>query len=647
MASNPPLGTKDTLARFTAAVPSRPDAPVLRAIGSRGTSPPRRVSHLPWESIDLADMAVVGLIVAFGVLPVLFTVRAPYALHDTVSSIDAARSIIEHHFYGINGRPETNTPPGLAGLLAVMCMYGACAHSAILPAMAIIQTLGFIATYAFLRRQAPRPVAAAICLILASSPFYFVSVTMTLVAYPPYFLASSCALLLVLRFETTEGHAQRLAQGVVLALLCVASVMLASTGVALVAALIMRVLWGKQRLGLKRGWVLLAAAMLGATAQAVWMHRQAPPLEWSVPGYPHPYLQQVLVKSGNYPELGMATPRDIAARIAGNAADYAAFLTELVGRHWVESQWASPVVASVVLLILVGWVVSVRAAAAVHDWYFVGYAAINLLWPWSLEPRFFLPVAPLACLYLWRGARLALEFVRNKAQVVAASWLVVSAIPLLAAWAWVRQVSRSGSPGGVQARVSLFVWLVSAVVAAYVVWLDRGPGSSFGIPAPWIRFRRSWSQRRSAALQAPIVGAMIVAALAVVGLRQEVAIGIANRDPRSAANAPGPEVESARWLRSHTLPSAVIMARNLPTAYHYSARRIVWFPPSSDARLLMDGIRRWGVDYVIVVHRTQNYFLPSDDDSFAPLLAAYPDAFRLALQTDKFRIFRTQPAQQQ
>jgi len=39
------------------------------------------------------------------------------------------------------------------------------------------------------------------------------------------------------------------------------------------------------------------------------------------------------------------------------------------------------------------------------EWYFAGYELIYLLWPWTMELRFLLPIAPLACFYIWQGAK--------------------------------------------------------------------------------------------------------------------------------------------------------------------------------------------------------------------------------------------------
>jgi hypothetical protein len=99
-----------------------------------------------------------------------------------------------------------------------------------------------------------------------------------------------------------------------------------------------------------------------------------------------------------------------------------------------------------------------------------------------------------------------------------------------------------------------------------------------------------------------------------------------------------------RWPESGFVPTPNPMPSSwpghVPIVYHYAERKIIWFPPSSDAQLLMEGINRHKVEFAIVVHRKESYYLPPDDACFAPLLLAYPDTFRLIYQTLDFRIFR-------
>jgi hypothetical protein len=127
--------------------------------------------------------------------------------------------------------------------------------------------------------------------------------------------------------------------------------------------------------------------------------------------------------------------------------------------------------------------------------------------------------------------------------------------------------------------------------------------------------------------------------LAVQGLRTQLYIGQANLDPNSAMNRVPADAKAGVWIRSHTDTNAVIMARQVPTVCHYSKRRVIWFPPSSDPQLLMEGTLKHRVNFVIVVRREDSYYLPPDEDCFAGLLNAYPSAFRLAYETPEFRVF--------
>lgn len=589
------------------------------------------------QPLRLADLIVFGLILAFGALPFFFYERAADFLRDDVFFADAARSLIQHGFYGINGHPEINQPPGLSAILAMLCLAGGCSHAVFLRAMVVFETLGFLVCYELLRRHAPRVVAAAICLLLMSSTTYFTVATQVVAAWSPYFFATMCALLVARRVETAASRRTRVAWAALLSALCAASLMIASAAIALLGAMVVRIgiaFFRDRRLAGARLRAFLAALLLGVAVQGLWMHRQGAPLEWPIPGYPRPYLSQLMVKDGNHPELGMATLRDIPVRVAGNALHHSAMLVQLLlVQRSGPVAWMSVAIMGPLLLMLLGWLSSIwRTGGGLHDWYFAGYELIYLLWPWSLEARFFLPVAPLACLYLWRGAQ-ALGFVaRSKARLVGAVWLPASVMLTIGAWFWTE-----GS--GIERDVSFLTWLLSAIAAAWMAWA----GSAWLTPAsPFLQ----WCSRANRALRIGrmhlsqlLVGAGVIS-LIMTGLSEQLAVGRDNVDLHSAVNVGPPDARAGMWIRSHTDTNAVVMARHVPTAYHYSGRNVVWFPPTSNSQLLMEGVQRLRVDYVIVVHRYYSYYLPEDDDCFAPLLAAHPDSFRLAFQTPEYRIFR-------
>ena len=597
-----------------------------------------------------AELWVAGLIVACGALQFFLYSHAPDFLHDDVFYADAARSLLHHGGYGIDGHPETNQPPGLPAILAGLCLVGACSHAAFLRAMVVFQTIGFLASYALLRRHAPRIVAAAIPLLLISSEVTFSSVTQWVHPYAPYFCTTMCALLAARRLETAPSLLGRSAWGVLLAALCAASIMIATAGIALIGALLVRVgitFFQDRRRAATRLRLVLGAVLVGIAVQAWWMRRTPAPLEWSVAGYPHPYLEQLTLKNGNDPELGVATWRDIGARVARNAFEDSLLVARLLERHWINVSWMSVTITGPLILMLLGWLAAIRHnGGELHDWYFAGYEFIYLLWPWNVEPRFFLPVAPLACLYLWRGVVAVTWLGKNRPRVLGIAWLPLSVWLTISAWYWMHGsgIARHMLRGGVQGDISFLIWLLSGLSAAWMAWVGSA-WLQWSIPLRQRLAERVRSLHTTPTRVFRLAAGASISVLITTGLLHQIELGRENIDVHSRLNVLSADADAGRWIAAHTDTGAVLMARHLPIVYHYAGRKVVWFPPSSNARLLMEGIERMRVDYVLVVHRIYSYYLPSDDDAFAPLLAGYPNAFRLAFHAPDFEVYQVRREQ--
>jgi hypothetical protein len=604
-----------------------------------------------------ADVLVLILILGFGVLQFIFSVRAHDFANDDVFYADAARSLADHGFYGINGYPETNQPPGLAAILALLSMTGDFSRATCSRMMTVLGTLGFVASYWVLRRQLPRLVAAAICLLLISSPIYFRMVSQWLSAAYPYFFTAMGALLVARRLDGATGLKARIASAALLTILITAAMLFASAGIAFLGAIVASVgvtLFRNRRLGLSRLKVYLVVLLLGAAAEGFWMHRSGgeasagiSALEWPIEGFPRSYLSQLKVKEGNYPELGMASPRDVVVRVLRNASAQADLVSKSLFRVSAVVTSASILVLIPLILIVLGWCSSVwRTGGGIQEWYFAGYEFVYLLWPWNpAQGWVFLPVLPLACLYMWRGGETVALWARTKPRIVGAVWLPIAAFLSILAWLWVHGSGIVGpwENSGVQDETSFVIWMLSAVVAGWMVlagaaWLKQA-SLLFGYCCRPIGALRACSAR--GIIQ--FLGLAAVAILVVMGLGTQFKIARANLDLSSRVNRLSADAVAGVWIRSHTEPDAVIMARHVPIVYHYAKRKIIWFPPSSDAQLLMDGINRHEVAFAIVVHRKESYYLPPDDVSFAPLIRAYPDVFQLIYQTREFRIFRVSP----
>lgn len=125
---------------------------------------------------------------------------------------------------------------------------------------------------------------------------------------------------------------------------------------------------------------------------------------------------------------------------------------------------------------------------------------------------------------------------------------------------------------------------------------------------------------------AEIVGAVAMTFLLVAGIGMQMAAGLENlrRVPEM-----DPNIEAAKWIRGHSAPGAVVMARWEPLVYHYSGHKVIWFPASSDPELLIAGIRRNHVRLIVVTEdQDDSYWRPSDSSCFQVLAYAYPMLFQ-------------------
>jgi hypothetical protein len=374
--------------------------------------------------------------------------------------------------------------------------------------------------------------------------------------------------------------------------------------------------------------VLAAVLVQGAWMRWVATHEV---IEWPIGGYPRSDVSQLGVKNGNYPERGAASLADIPPRVAKNLTGHVVgFMTLLTRQEYINPVWSSPLLVGPLLLIIVGLAGSMWPnGGRVTEWYFLGHEAIYLVWPWDLEMRFLLPVAPLAGLYLWRGGKMLLGWASRRPRPTGA-WVV--SVSLLAAahagtFAW-----RSGSK---QLTVAAIFWILLAMAA--VAWM--GP---YRLRAMADRLRRPaipvpWARACVSALG--VVFILAVTAEVGIGIAQQAKLGRDNISFDLTTMPSYPDVEAAKWIRAHTDSAAIVMARQVDVVYHYSGRRVIWFPPISDPRTLMDGIRKYGVEFVVVNHRSWSYWLPREAECFEALVRAHPTSFRLIQEGPRFQIF--------
>ena len=566
---------------------------------------------------SLADLVVYCLILLLGAIAFTLCVKAPQELLDTRYS-ELAHSILKSASYQFDFRPETMIPPGFPLILAIIYRIAGYGQAVQYHVIALFTTLALIASYEFLRKTEGRVLAATATLLLASSPAIFILATQIVFSDMPYYFTSMCTLLLAVKIENVRR--ERLPIGWMLAftVFLVSSLMIRSVGVTLAGALFLwicasfvaNVKTGRQRLKL-----FVIPFLLAASAQGFWTHwassRQF--AEWPLPGYPASYLAQLKVKNGEHPELGAAHLSDIPQRIAVNTTTRAAELVKLVsGKRWINPFWCSPATIGVIGLIVFGWASSIRKTGGqLHDWYFAGYELMFALWPWDFEMRFLMPIAPLACLYWWRGAQAIRNSCSRRPRALGWSFLAAGALLAAASWRWAIQAKLS------QAILAVGFWSLLALVGC---WMLRS------------RDRNAWQwlpNDRRLFTAARIAALLLVAFLVGRGVAAQLHIGRGNLALSLTQSPFYPEIEAAQWIASHEPPQSIVMSRKQDLVYHYSNRRVVWFPPLSNPQVLMDGIRKYKVGVVVVADSDDDSFKPSQQACFQPLYHAYGQAFQL------------------
>jgi hypothetical protein len=280
----------------------------------------------------------------------------------------------------------------------------------------------------------------------------------------------------------------------------------------------------------------------------------------------------------------------------------------------------------ILLLVGIGWSFR-KNGGGLLEWYFVAYEGMFLFWPWDFELRFLLPVAPLAFLYMWRGAVVLWSLAqKHDVRWWGASGILIAVAGIMSSvvWGW-------GVPKP-QPRWCIAAWLLVGSVAM-ILWA-RGSRAVHKLSS--YLNQTALAIGGATFLRSQVLGCVVITCLFAVGITGQVKIGLADVQVTPDAN---PEIQAAQWVRWHTGRAAVVMARDEALVYHYSNREVIWFPPSTDARLLMDGIRRYHVQDILVVDRAGTYWKPSEANSFEALSHAYPGAFVLIHKGPHYEIF--------
>jgi len=594
----------------------------------------------------LTDWAVYALILFMGGIQFACYTHSADFLTDT-DYPDLARSLLEHHSYQLNYLPMTTLPPGLPLILALVGRFWGLGPPVQFHVLAVSTTLGLIVAYKLLRLIEGRGLAAAACLLLGSSPLLFGFSTAIIFPEMPYLLASMLALWLTVKIDRAPPGNRPVALTLLLGLVLVMAVLIRSVGIALIvglgtwlaASLLVVREAGRRRL--KRFFLPLLLGVVAQCAWSVWAGRHEV-LEWQLPGYPQSYISQLKLKNGHYPELGMATFSDIPRRVERNLVTRAAGFGQIMTRRYISPFWSSPAVFGVLFLILLGLASSFRNAGELHDWYFLWYEAMFLVWPWDYRDRFVFPIVPLACLYLWRGVKVARDYSIRRPKAVGVCFILCGVVLGVASVAFARGILAvpvvTDHPRGdhLQPIAAAFFWAMLAVAGLLLVRLHstreaRGDAVQSSWQTRIANLENSVSLRWAAIL--------VLAVIVGYGIRMQLHIGRLNLRADLKQQATYGEIQAADWIQTHEPSNLIIMARDPGKFFHITGRRVVWFPPISNPTVLMDGIRRHHVGVVVVMIPPLRYWLPTEDVCFQSLARAYGSAFRLTHRDPNFQVY--------
>jgi len=592
------------------------------------------------------DFLVWAAILALGAFQLYSHLRSSDFPFEDVAYFEQAKSLLHDGYYGFESVPERVQPPGLVFLLALICKIVACRYGVLLSSMAVFLTLGFLVWYQIIRQVVGRGIAAATCLLLGSSPSVFHFVTRGIWPSTAYFFVSGLALWMIIKLDRAKIGSRQYVFSAALALIVAFSILIQSAGIALVGAMLASIAftWLKDRgTAVHRLKVFLPAILLGIVTQFAWMHRGSNPPDWPLPGYPESYVTQLKLKLGNYPELGFANATDVFSRVKTNVGERTAVLAEILTAHWIYRSYASMAVAIPAVLAVVGVTDSLFGGTSedILAWYFVGFEFIYILWPWQFEFRFLFPNTVLACLFIYRGARKMAAWFRVHPRRVGACLLPVCMVLCAVAFrdSWTAGPSWSV---GVQSKFSAAFWFAASLFSVWVICMNRPPIILSRLSGRPVFFRQI--SIGSLSLTFLQVGALGLAALLVArAISKDIPITRANLAFEEERFGRLPDIVAANWIRLHTDPHDVIAARHVPLVFHYSQRKVIWLAPIVRPQVMMEGFRRLGIRYVLVIDRDYSYYLPSDEACFDVVEKVYPNAFHLVAQLGQARIYEVIP----
>ncbi len=583
-----------------------------------------------FRGIDLFFLAVFLLIGVFH----MATVRTADSYGpDSSLYLGLAHNIIHAGTYEFNFQKHAIFPPGFPALLAALSLVGGEGYAALSRFMPVFSTLGVMVWYLVLRSMEGRMVAGMACLLGATSLALFREVTQTILSDASFFLFSGVTLLFYANLERKGQSTPRRVLFLVCACLAMATtILIRSAGISLCVAFLLTAaagIWRRPSNGFAKRRYALAAGAAGLAAYACWtgwvkrVHDEIPDSRDQ-----SSYASQVLLADPRQPELGRASAGQLFLRVFTLIPVQASHLAAIATRiPYVVPAWYSPLVFTLFAL-LAGGVLSWlrRGDIPVPVWYFTAYFGMFMIWPFDEGQRFMWPAAPLALAIASRGLRGALREARTRP---------VTAFAVLAAIAVTLTILAACSERlpGAQAVASRFFWPLLTAISVFLMIATKrmGPAAAGGLVRSAQQMLRQYR-----------VGLLAAGLLAAAGLFQQSVEARANRTADSSKFRHSASADLAAWLR--TADDGAVMAQQYAIVHRLSGRKIIGFPLTSDPVSLREALLRGKARYLAVNDTLPyEYVIPTEEDRWKQLDAAYPHLLQLVQKGAGYRVFAVRP----
>jgi hypothetical protein len=583
------------------------------------------------------DIFFYVLIFGLGVFHFFSYMRVESFAPDSSYYIGLARSILERGKYEFNFAPHVFYPPAYPALLALISIPFGVSYFVSVRAAAIIGMLGLIASYELLCRKEGRGLAAAGCLILGFSGFYFYMSAQLVGSDVPYFLTSILFLLVVTGVDQAWGYRRPgiFMRSAITGLLVI-SLLMRTVGVALLAGMLA---WLFIRALIDRNDALGRAkffapgflvASLVLSGWMIWTQQVKVEIIDQI-GEAGTYVDQFWLVQPHRPELGRATPVDLLKRVGNNLSVQASHASAIITRiPWIEPRLNSPLVFIPIVLVLLGWLSSVRVMGGeLTEWYFAFYLGVCLLWPYDVGPRFIFPVFPLIFLYLYRGG---MELARVKPWRFVFMFRSLLVISVVLAIYGVFTVVPRWAEMSLQTKASIFFWILTG---GWMIFVAVGV----------TRVIQPSVQALITAISNPkgskIAGGVAVAVVVIIGLISQVRGVIYNLDPKVSEYVHQPSKEAADWIANHAATTDVVMAQQVPIVHRVSGKLTVSFPVRSDPREIMAVIRRSRVNFLVAITAAKSTNLsPTESERSSNLEVGFPEEIKLVHQEPSYKIYQ-------